>query len=90
MNYKGRATYQTVVGAICSILMILFVGIFSLLKFLEFLNYDQPNFIVNTVLKDMHVDYPKPIYADENRFEFAIAFLSILPYKFKAHDPRIG
>ena len=90
MNYKGSSTYQTTMGAFCTVIMVLFVVIYSSLKFLEFLNYDQPDFIVNTVLKDMHQDYPEPFVASDNRFEFAVAFLSVLPYRFKAHDPRIG
>ena len=70
--------------------MILFVGAYSSLKLLQLFNHEQPDFIVNTVLKDMYNDYPEPFDAAENRFEFAVGFLSIRPYKFKSHDPRIG
>jgi len=38
----------------------------------------------------MHKHYPEPIRADDNLFEFAIGFLQIMPYKYVAHDPRIG
>ena len=38
----------------------------------------------------MYFDYPEVFMADENRFEFAVTFLSIRPYKFVEHDPRIG
>ena len=52
--------------------------------------HKQPDFIVNTVLKEMYKDFPEPFNARENKFEFAIAFLQIRPYRYKAHDPRIG
>ena len=38
----------------------------------------------------MYADYPEPFNGEENNFEFAVAFLSIKPYKFKANDPRIA
>ena len=38
---------------------------------------ENPDFVVNTVLKDMYLDYDKPFNATENRFELGVAFLSI-------------
>lgn len=90
MNFQGRSTYQTNIGAVLSILTFLFIAIFSMIKLLKLVNYEQPDFIVNTVFKDMYNDYPEPFYAPENRFEFAVSFLSIRPYMLKQHDPRIG
>ena len=71
-------------------MLILFIGFYGSLKLLRLVNHEQPDFIVNTVLKDMYTDYPEPFDAAENRFEFAVSFLSIRPYRFKSHDPRIG
>ena len=71
-------------------LMVFLLGSYAILKMIRLLSHEQPDFIVNTVLKDMHADYPDPIYANETNFEFAVTFLSILPYKFVKHDPRIG
>ena len=90
MNFQGHNTYQTNVGALFSIILMLLVGIFAGLKLLRMIKHDQPDFIVNTVLKDMNVDYPEPFDAQVNRFEFAVGFLSIRPYRFEGHDPRIG
>ncbi len=70
--------------------MVLFVGVFSLLKVIRWLSFNEPDFIVNTVLRDMQTEYDEPFGAEENRFEFAVAFLSIRPYKFVQHNPRIG
>lgn len=44
---------------------------------------------MNTVLKEMHVDYPNSFNATENKFEFAVAFLQIDPYQIVPNDPRI-
>lgn len=73
-----------------SIFMVLCVGGFSTLRLLQWLNFQEPDFIINSVLKDMHKEYDEPFWADENRFEFAVTFLSIRPFKFVEHDPRIG
>ena len=70
--------------------MIVFLAGYSGIKFLQLINHEQPDFIVNTVLKDMYNDYPEPFNATENGFEFAVSFLSIRPYRFEAHNPRIG
>jgi len=90
MNFKGRATFQTQIGAIFSILIVIFVTSYSLLKFQEFVYREQPFFIKNTVLHDMYEHFPEALNAKDNFFELAIGFLKIEPYKFKAHDPRIG
>ena len=50
----------------------------------------NPDFVVNTVLKDMYLDYETPFNATDNNFEFSVAFLSIEPYKFVEPDPRIA
>ena len=42
------------------------------------------------MLKDLYEQYPEPFRAGPNRFEFAVTFLSIRPYKFVQHDPRLG
>jgi len=70
--------------------MLLCVGMFSMLKCMRWIAFEQPDFTVNTVLHDMFYDYPEPFTAREHRFEFAVTFLSILPYKFVKPDPRIG
>ena len=38
----------------------------------------------------MYKEYPESFNAQENKFEIAIGFLQIRPYKYKVHDPRIG
>ena len=90
MNFKGSQTYKTVYGAIVSISMIFFIGFYTLVSILRLVTYGQPEFVVNTVLKDMWLDYSVPFNATENHFEFAIAYLSIRPYKFVEPDPRMG
>lgn len=90
MNYKGNASYQTPYGAILSILIVLVVGTYGVLRFAQMINHEQPQFIVNTVLKDMFNEFPEPFDAETNYFEFAVGFLSIKPYKFVEFDPRYG
>ena len=70
--------------------MILLLGFFSTLKFIRLISHDQPEFVVNTVMKDMFTEYPEPFWANENRFELAVTFLSIRPYRFVEYDPRLG
>ena len=41
-------------------------------------------------MKDMYTEYPEPFWASENRFELAVTFLSIRPYRFVEYDPRLG
>ena len=89
MNLKGRGTYQTHVGAFLSFFIILAVMSYSLLKVVRLFNHEEPEFVRNSVLKDMYGDYDT-INAGSNRFEYAFAFLSIRPYKFVPHDERIG
>ena len=38
----------------------------------------------------MYADFPEPFNATENKFEFGVAFMQIRPYRYRAHDPRIG
>lgn len=90
MNFRGKSTFTTPIGACLSLFIVLVVGSFALLKLAMLINHEQPDFIVNTVLKDMYNDYQAPFNATENLFEFAVGFLSIRPYKFVPHDPRIG
>lgn len=89
MNYKDQNAFQTNIGACMSLLIMIVVGSFGLLKTIRLVTHEQPEFIVNTVLKDMYVDYPEKLNAAENRFEFSVAFLSINPYKIVPNDPRI-
>lgn len=72
--------------------MFIIVAVFSygLLKVIRLFTFEEPDFIRNEVLKDMYLDYDEPFNAIDNRFEYAFAFLSILPYKYVAHDERIG
>ena len=51
---------------------------------------ENPDFVVNNVLKDMYLDYRTPFNATENNFEFSVAYLSIAPYRFVEPDPRIA
>ena len=90
MNFEGRPTYQTNVGAAFSIIMFLVVGAFTALKVIQWITFEEPDFIVNTVLKQLHEEYPEPFEASPNRFDFAFSFLSIKPYKFVQYDPRYG
>ena len=73
-----------------SLLIMIVVGSFGLLKTVMLVSHEQPDFIVNTVLKDMYLDYPTVFNAAENNFEFAVAFLQIKPYKIVPNDPRIS
>ena len=66
------------------------MGTYTFLRFLQFYNHEQPQFIVNTVLKDMYNEYPEPFNAGENFFQFAVGFMSIRPFKFIKFDPRYG
>ena len=77
MNFKRRETYQTSVGACLSLLIIILVGSYGLIRASSFIAHEQPDFIVNTVLRDMYTDFPDPINATDSHFEFAVAFLSI-------------
>lgn len=70
--------------------MFLCVGAFTALKVIHWISHVEPDFVVNTVLKNLYDEYPEPFEAKPNRFEFAVTFLSIRPYKFVQHDPRIG
>ena len=88
MNFNGNQTYRTVVGAILSISMVTFIGFYAIVSIMRLVLNGNPDFVVNTVLKDMYVDYNAPFNATENNFEFSVAFLSIRPYKFIEVDPR--
>ena len=68
LNFKGRATFQTNLGAIMSLMIVLVVGAYGLLKLLQLVNYDESSFIINSVLKDMYFDYPAPFNGAENKF----------------------
>lgn len=81
MNLKGRGTYQTHVGACLSFFIILTVMSYSLLKVVRLFQHEEPDFVRNSVLKDMYGDFGT-INAASNRFEFAFAFLSIQPYRY--------
>ena len=63
MNFHGNASYQTLPGAIMSLIIIILVASYGSLKFLQLVTFSQPDFVVNTVLKDLHKDYPEPFYA---------------------------
>ena len=69
--------------------MFLMVASYSVIKLLSMVNHSQPDFVVNTVLKDMQSDYPEPFHATELNFEFAIAFISLRPWNFVDYDPRL-
>ena len=73
-----------------TLFIVLTVGFYGILKLSMLINHEQPDFIVNTVLKDMYLDYPEPFNATENLFEFAVGFLSIRPYRYVQYDPRYG
>ena len=76
------------VGAIFSIIMVTFIGFYAIVSIMRLVLNGNPDFVVNTVLKDMYVDYNEPFNATDNNFEFGVAFLSIRPYKFVELDPR--
>ena len=90
MNFKGDQTYRTVVGAFFSISMVSFIGFYTIVSILRLVLNGNPDFVVNTVLKDMYVDYNEPFNATTNNFEFSVAYLSIRPYKFVEFNPRFG
>lgn len=72
--------------------MFLCVGAFTALKVIQWITFEEPDFIVNIVLKNLYEEYDEPFEADQNRFDFALTFLSIKTesYKFVQYDPRYG
>ena len=90
VNFDGDNTYKTVFGALLSISIVIFIGFYALVSILRLIMKENPDFVVNTVLKDMYFDYDAPFNATENNFEFSVAYLSIAPYRFVEPDPRIA
>ena len=90
MNFQGDSTYKTVYGALLSISIVIFVSFSSLVSLTRLVTKQNPDFVVNTVLKDMLLDYDKPFNATEKNFEFGVAYASINPYRFVELDPRIA
>ena len=90
MNFQGDNTYKTGYGALLSTSILIFIGFYTLVSLMRLITKDNPDFVVNTVLKDMYLDYSEPFNATENNFEFGVAYLSIKPYRFVELDPRIA
>ena len=80
MNFMGKSTYRTNIGAIFSIIFVICMLGYTVIKMIQMVMHQQPDFIVNTVLKDMYTEYPEVFPAKEAGFEFAVALISIRPW----------
>jgi len=88
VNYRGNRTYKTKVGASLSVLSVLFVLTYFIIKVKKLALKERPSIISNTIFVDM--EEQGRFHAKENRFDFGFSFLHIPTWSYVTPDPRIA
>ena len=80
LNYKGNGTYRTVTGSVLSIAINIYILYIFVIKGLQFVNRESPNFQKHTIYTDLNKVPEQNLNANE--FNFAVGLFSFKEKKY--------